>query len=78
MAALFAGLGALFGGAGLVMAVTHKGPKPVPAVTRDEAAAQVAKSDELARRKGALADMTNGTTGYEAGSSSAGRLVVGN
>lgn len=54
------------------------GPKsPLPQVTRDAADAQTAAMDELARRRGAAADMMNGTTGYEAGAATTGRLVVG-
>lgn len=91
MAALIGGLGVLFGGATagtlatlggvglLASALGGKkgGPKPLPQVSRDTAEAQTAAMDELARRRGAAADMMNGTTGYEAGAATTGRLVVG-
>lgn len=80
---LLLGIGAIFGGAkaiGLAGKILGggKGPQPLPQATRDDAAAQAAKDTALLRRKGALADMTNGSTGYELGAGSTGRLVVGN
>ena len=73
-------LNAAFGLAGLLFKPFGKGkeaPKPLMQVNRDAAEATVAAQDELARRRGSAADMMNGTTGYEAGASTTGRLVVG-
>lgn len=71
----------LFGGlAGLLLNPFGKkkeGPKALPQVSRDAADSTLAAQDELAKRRGAAADMMNGTTGYEAGANSTGRLVVG-
>jgi hypothetical protein len=49
--------------------------QPLPQVSRDDAAAQIA-DDELLRRRGGAADMLTGTTGAEA-ALSGGKLVVG-
>lgn len=71
---------ALFGLAGLLFKPFGKkkeAPKALPQVNRDAADATLAAQDELAKRRGAAADMMNGTTGYEAGASTTGRLVVG-
>lgn len=53
-----------------------KPPAPTPQVTRDDAAAQVAASDELRRRKGAAADILNGSGGAEA-ALTGGKLTLG-
>lgn len=72
-------LGGIFGGlAHLIFGGGGKKVVPLPTATRDDAAAIVSRDDALRRRKAGLADMTNGTTGYEAGAGSVGRLVVGN
>ena len=70
---------AFFGLAGLLFHPfgNKQGPKPLPQVSRDAADATLAAQDELAKRRGGAADMMNGTTGYEAGASATGRLVVG-
>jgi len=54
-----------------------KPPAPVPTVTRDDAAAQIQADDELRRRKGAAADIVNGTGGAEA-PLTGGKLTLGN
>ncbi|HQS69733.1 MAG: hypothetical protein B7Y36_08275 [Novosphingobium sp. 28-62-57] len=59
-----------------------KGKKKPPAgtpiqATRDDAARMVERDQELARRRGAAADIITGTTGAEAAAGSIGRLVVG-
>lgn len=53
-----------------------KPPAPLPTVTRDEAAAKSASMDELRRRKGAAADIVNGTGGAEA-ALTGGKLTLG-
>lgn len=70
---------AFFGLAGQIFKPFRKkeGPKLLPQVSRDAADATLAAQDELAKRRGAAADMMNGATGYEAGANSTGRLVVG-
>lgn len=71
---------AIFGLAGMLFkpfGSGKQGPKVMPQVNRDAADATVAAQDELAKRRGSAADMMNGTTGYEAGASTTGRLVVG-
>lgn len=71
-------LNVLTGGlAGLLFRRKSSGPKMLPQVNRDAAEATVAAQDELSKRRGAAADMMNGTTGYEAGAATTGRLVVG-
>lgn len=62
---------------GLLFGKKSSGPKMLPQVNRDAAEATVAAQDELGKRRGAAADMMNGTTGYEAGAATTGRLVVG-
>ena len=52
--------------------------QPIGQVTRDDAAAEVAASDALARRQGSAADILSGTRGAEALSGSTGKLVLGN
>ena len=64
-------VGLIFGGR------KSSGPKMLPQANRDAAEATVAAQDELSKRRGAAADMMNGTTGYEAGAAQVGRLVVG-
>lgn len=71
---------AFFGLAGLLFHPFGKKsppPQPLPQVNRDAADATLAAQDARAKQRGAMADMTNGTTGYEAGASSVGRLVAG-
>jgi hypothetical protein len=69
---------AVFGGIGSLLGIGGKKQiKALPQVSRDAADATLASQDELARRRGSAADMMNGTTGYEAGASTTGRLVVG-
>lgn len=72
---------AFFGLAGLLLKPfgggNKQGPKPLLQVNRDAADTALPAQDELARRRGSAADMMNGTTGYEAGASTTGRLVVG-
>ncbi|WP_310532522.1 hypothetical protein [Novosphingobium sp.] len=84
-------LGAIFGGGAKLLGIGlagslaakaiaggGKGAQPLPQATRDDAEAMAMRDNALLRRKGALADMTNGSTGYELGAGSTGRLVVGN
>lgn len=66
-----------FGAAGALMKKKDAGPKALPQVDRDLAEAQQTAMDDRLRRIGSAADMMNGTTGYEAGASTTGRLVVG-
>lgn len=74
---LFSGIGALFGlGAGLVGGKKQIVAQPgMP--TRDDARAAMDRGDMLLRRKGAAADILNGTSGAEL-TGRVGRLVVGN
>ncbi len=73
----------LFGGLGAILKPFGSGSKKARPVLqprearRDEDVAGVAAADELARRRGAAADMITGTRGAEAAASSIGRLVVG-
>lgn len=69
-------LGGLFGLG--IAALTGKKKKPRQAlkpVTRDDAALEAERADELARRRGARSDRTDGGGGEPAGG--LGRLVVG-
>lgn len=50
--------------------------KALPQVSRDDAAAEMERDDELRRRKGGAADILNGQTGTEA-ALSGGKLVLG-
>lgn len=49
--------------------------QPLPAATRDDAAAQATLNDELLRRKGGAADILTGVRGAEAPSSGAKTLL---
>jgi hypothetical protein len=51
-------------------------PSPLPTVTRDAAAAQIAADDELRRRKGGAADILSGAGGAEA-ALTGGKLTLG-
>lgn len=51
--------------------------KPLPPVTRNDAAKIANDQQDLARRKGAAADILTGTTGAEAAAGTTGRLVAG-
>lgn len=53
-----------------------KAPAPLPAVTRDTAAATIAADDELRRRKGGAADIITGAGGAEA-ALTGGKLTLG-
>ena len=51
--------------------------QPLPVATRDDAAAQAARGDDIRRRKGAAADMiVNGDAGADGGVGGA-KLVLG-
>ncbi|MBN8848164.1 MULTISPECIES: hypothetical protein [unclassified Sphingomonas] len=78
--ALLKPIGKLLGGvlkATGIISSPGKPPAPLRAVTRDDAAAQVAADDELRRRQGAAADIVNGTGGAEA-PLTGGKLTLGN
>ena len=51
--------------------------KPLPPVTRNDAAKAVNQQDAMLRRKGAAADILTGTTGAEAAAGTTGRLIAG-
>ena len=78
---VISGIGRIAGGllGGVVKSVIggkkKKPVQPLPQVSRDDAAAQIA-DDELLRRRGGAADMLTGMTGTEA-ALSGGKLVVG-
>ena len=73
--------GGLFGsllGGGSKPAAAAQGPAQVPVPTRDDARAELARSNALRRRRGAAADMiVNGSAGAEAALGS-GKMVLGN
>ncbi|WP_404480032.1 hypothetical protein [Novosphingobium sp. BL-52-GroH] len=54
-----------------------KAPSALGAPTRDDAMMQIENEDELRRRKGAAADIINGSTGAEAALGSTGKFVPG-
>lgn len=59
-----------------IISTPGKAPDPLPTVTRDDAASQVAASDELQRRKGGAADILNGSGGAQA-PLTGGKLTLG-
>lgn len=71
-------LGPVLGGALGLLKGKKKPPASTPIqATRDDAARMVERDQELARRRGAAADIITGTNGAEAAAGSIGRLVVG-
>ena len=75
-APLIGAIGALGGGAAALLNKPGKMPGLAPPPTRDDAAALALRNDELARRRGAAADIITGTSGAEARSGT--RFVLGN
>ena len=69
----------LLGGVGGLLGLTKsaKTPKALPTVTRDDAQKQIDDEDQLRRRKGAAADIINGSTGAEAAVGSTAKFVPG-
>jgi hypothetical protein len=59
-----------------IISTPGKTPEPLPTVTRDDAAATVAATDEIRRRRGGAADIVNGPSGAEA-ALSGGKLTLG-
>lgn len=72
--------GGLFGSK-IIKAVLGGGKKapvqPLPQASRDDAAAAIARDDELRRRKGAAADILTGSGGAEA-TGTPGKFILGN
>lgn len=68
-------LGSVLKAVGIV-STPGKPPSPLASVTRDDAAAQIAAQDELARRKGGAADILTGASGAEP-VLSGGKLTLG-
>ena len=68
-------LGGILKAVGLI-STPGKAPSPLPTVTRDDAASQVAANDELQRRKGGAADILNGSGGAQA-PLTGGKLTLG-
>ena len=74
-------IGKLFGGLlkglGVISTPDTKAlSAPLPSASRDDAAAAIEQDDELARRRGAAADISTGAQGAEA-PSTGGKLVLG-
>ena len=62
---------------GLLGLTKSKVPKALPMPTRDDALAHMQSQDELRRRRGAAAEIINGSTGAEAAVGSTGKFVPG-
>lgn len=74
MKAIASGLRAPLKALGLIPKIP-KPPLPLQPVTRDDARDRATRDDELARRRGGLADVITGAGGAEAGRT--GKVMLG-